>query len=476
MQFDSLSYILFLPLVLLLFYSLQKQSYRILLLLIASYFFYACWHPAYLILIVLSTITDYIVALRIDGTEKAGRRKLYLFVSLLINLSILLYFKYYNFLVEEIAMIFNSELDSFLIKQHNYLLPIGISFYTFQTIGYTIDVYRKKIRAEKNYFSFALYVSFFPQLVAGPIERASNILPQLLEKTHLRIHEIKKGAKYILIGYVKKLLLADYFAIYVEAAYASPDEYGALVLIFATLCFGCQIYFDFSAYTDIARGSAYMFGIDLMENFEGPYLSKSIREFWRRWHISLSTWFRDYLYIPLGGNRKGVLRTYFNLFIVFVITGLWHGAELSFLVWGLIHGLFIVLERLFSYGRNPSNAGYGMLKVLYVWIVVNFSWIYFRAQDITEANVIVTRIFNWENSNGLNILNDMYLGVYIYYIIVILFLVFVVLHIYEYRKHLYQHIEGMGSRLRFAVYFSMFIILILFGRFYNNTEFIYFQF
>jgi len=351
MQFDSIQYLFFLPVVVLIFYLVKNQNFRLIFLLLASYFFYACWHPAYLILIILSSIIDYFLSFRLDKEQEARKRKMLVSLSLFANLGILVYFKYFNFILASIANLLQADLASFYIGPHDYLLPVGISFYTFQTIGYTMDVYRKQIPAEKNFIKFALYVSFFPQLVAGPIERAKNILPQLSTYTALNPTFISTGLKFILIGFVKKLVFADNFAPYVDLVYNSPDSYFGFHVLFATLLFSLQIYFDFSGYTDIAIGSAKLFGVDLIENFKGPYFSKSIREFWRRWHISLSNWFRDYLYIPLGGSRVSSISTYRNLLIVFFITGLWHGANWTFyllllvfyirFLWRILPGFFL---------------------------------------------------------------------------------------------------------------------------------------
>ena len=324
MVFDSLLYLLFLPVVYLLFLLVSRGKARVSFLLASSYVFYACWNPYYLGLIVFSTVVDYFCSMQIGESSHKTRRKLFLVISLFSNLGLLFFFKYYNFFIDSFAGPFGIEAGGW---GHNFLLPVGISFYTFQTIGYTIDVYRRDIEPETNFLQFALYVSFFPQLVAGPIERAKNILPQLSKAFTFSDSQFSSALKLILLGLIQKIVFANHFGSYVNVVFDNPEAYAGLPLLLGCLLFAFQIYYDFSGYTNIAIGSARLFGIDLMENFKGPYLCSSIREFWRRWHISLSTWFRDYLYISLGGNRVSTFKVYRNLLIVFVITGLISGHD-----------------------------------------------------------------------------------------------------------------------------------------------------
>ena len=469
MFFDSLQYAVFLPIVFLLFYIAFRNSKRNFFLLISSYVFYGCWNPFYLILIFISTGVDYLVGIKISEAKIKSTKKKYLFVSLAINLGILIFFKYSNFISDNISF-FLKDLDSSGLI-HNFILPVGISFYTFQTIGYSIDVYKGKVKAERNLINFALYVSFFPQLVAGPIERASNLLPQINSLFKLRPVQISNGLKLILIGLIKKVVFANSFAQYVNIVYDTPSSFSGVQIIFATILFGFQIYFDFSGYTDIARGSAKLFGIDLMENFKGPYLSKSIKEFWRRWHISLSLWFKDYLYIPLGGNRVKLYRVYLNLLIVFIVTGFWHGANWTFLTWGLIHGFFIIIERI-GFDRILAKLP-SLFSRMYTLSIVFLAWIFFRVSDLESAKLIISKIIRLSGSYSIQLDK---LNVVDFFMIITLLIFAVILHFTEYNKNLVTKINELKSKSRFVVIFGMLLFFILFGKFYEHTDFIYFQF
>ena len=328
MLFNSMAYAIFLPLVFIIYWCIPSK-YRWILLLGASYYFYMSWNPKYVVIIAFTTAVSYLCALALEKVSSQPLRKIIVFIALMLCLGVLFIFKYYNFTLKTI-----SHFISFEPKYLDFLLPVGISFYTFQTLSYVIDVYRKEIKAEKHFGIYATFVSFFPQLVAGPIERSGNLLPQIKEKHVFDIEKARYGIWLIVWGVFKKVIVADNLAVFVDQVYGDVYSYSGFSLVLATLFFTFQIYCDFSGYSDIARGSANLFGIELMENFKSPYFSESVKDFWSRWHISLSSWFRDYLYIPMGGNRVGTIRNCFNVLVTFLVSGLWHGASWNFVIWG----------------------------------------------------------------------------------------------------------------------------------------------
>lgn len=398
MSFISLEFILF-ALIVFPLYFLIPQRHRWLYLLVASYIFYAYWEVTYLALIIFSTIVDYVIARMIDNTpsEAVTRRKLYLSISVIVNLGVLLTFKYFNFFSKSLVSVFASMGIPVDIGMLNVLLPVGISFYTFQSMAYTIDVYRGQLSAHRHLGIFATYVAFFPQLVAGPIERATNMLPQFERHVTFDYDRVVSGLRLALWGVFKKVVIADRLAIYVNTVYNDSHGYSGLTLLLATFFFTFQIYCDFSGYSDIAIGIARIMDFDLMENFRRPYLAISMSDFWRRWHISLSTWFRDYVYIPLGGNRRGLYRQMLNMFIVFAVSGLWHGANWTFVVWGIYHGVIVAAEILFKSTRIkilPDNLLSHGIKMLYAFVLAYLGWIFFRANSIDDALYIITHLFD----------------------------------------------------------------------------------
>ena len=368
----------------------RKTWFREPWLLISSYIFYAWWNPLYLLLIVWSTLIDYTA---VTFMERSGRRKLWLSLSIINNLFLLSLFKYGPFISDNINLLLIRFGIPFSIPAPGLLLPVGISFYTFQSMSYTIDFYRGKIEREKSLIRFATFVSFFPQLVAGPIERARNLLPQLRDKASISSKDVSAGLSLFVVGLFKKVALADYLALYVDRIYGAPSSHQGLVLLLATFAFAWQIYFDFSGYTDMARGIGRMLGIRLMLNFNNPYLADGLGDFWKRWHISLSTWFRDYVYIPLGGNRKSKLKTYRNIVIAMLISGLWHGAAWMFVIWGALHAFGYIatreLERSDFYLKRIPR----IVKQVTVFSYVTFAWIFFRAANLDDAFIIISRIF-----------------------------------------------------------------------------------
>lgn len=411
MSFISAEFVIFFIVVTLLYF-LLPYGMRWILLLVTSYFFYAYWNAAYILLIVFSTMVDYVAARVIDATpvEQAAKRRAWLAASLITNLGTLFIFKYFNFFNDSIAAVLTSLNIPYTPSALDVLLPVGISFYTFQSMAYTIDVYRGWLKAEKNAGIFATFVAFFPQLVAGPIERAPNLLPQFRQRFNFDYDRVVAGLRQVLWGAFKKMVIADRLAIYVNTVYNDVGAYSGMTLILATFFFAFQIYCDFSGYSDIAIGTAKVLGFDLMQNFRQPYLARSVREFWRRWHISLSTWFRDYLYIPLGGNRVSFGRHLLNLFVVFVVSGLWHGAAWTFVIWGALHGAYIVLESLWQRwgGRIlPASAPPWLAALLsgaLTFALVCFAWIFFRANSIEDALYIVRHLFLF--SGGLDNLSQ----------------------------------------------------------------------
>lgn len=401
MIFNSIQYLIFLPLVMAI-YLATPRKFQWVPLLIASYYFYMCWRAEYAVLIVLSTAINYYCAIVIDTSRSDRIRKLVFAASIATNLIILFTFKYWNFFTDN----FNAALQIVNIPKQfpslSLLLPLGISFYTFQSLSYTIDVYRRDCPAEKHFGYFALYHVYFPQLVAGPIERVSHLLPQLKSPTPLTYERLATGIERIIWGLFKKIFVADRLAYYVNTVYAAPDEYHGTALLIATYFFAFQIYADFSGYSDIAIGSARLIGVDLMENFRQPYFSQNVGEFWRRWHISLSQFFRDYVYFPLGGSRNGTLKRSRNMLVVFILSGLWHGAAWTYVIWGVLHGLLVIVN---SGGRSetPSPLGRRILCSLATFHLVLVTWVFFRAKSVADAFTV----FRLIASDGVDTLRNL---------------------------------------------------------------------
>ena len=386
MFFNSLAFAIFLPTVVGLYW-LVPAKFRVGLLVVASYVFYSWWDVRFLLLIIISTLTDFVVGRRIYAESHDSIRKRWLLVSLTVNLGMLGFFKYWNFFVDSAATLLESIGVEPNVPLLTVVLPVGISFYTFQTLSYTIDIYRRRLEPEPSLLRFALFVAFFPQLVAGPIERASHLLPQL-RKLPAKASQVpwREGLTLIGRGLFRKVVIADGVAPIVNQVFGTPSRYGGMTIAFGVLAFSLQIYGDFAGYTDIARGTAKLFGVDLMENFRGPYFSRGFSEFWQRWHISLSTWLRDYLYIPLGGSRGSRLATYRNLMITMLLGGLWHGAGWGFVLWGGLHGMYLTIERLSRTRRLTSGRSEELrLSVYFVFAVVTLTWIPFRSPTFINA-------------------------------------------------------------------------------------------
>ena len=371
--------------------AVKATRFKNLWILIASYFFYGWWQSWFLILIAYSTVIDYIV---VAMMQKSRYRRVWLSVSIVNGLALLGFFKYGTFITENINALLSSLGTSYSINAGGILLPVGLSFYIFKSIGYAIDCYRGNVEREGNFVRHAVFVSFFPILLAGPVERAGNLLPQLRKNLKISSRDIADGLSLFIVGLFKKIALADCLALYVDKVYDAPAQYQSAALLLATFAFAWQIYFDFSGYTDMARGLARMMGFHIMLNFNNPYLASGLGDFWRRWHISLSTWFRDYLYIPLGGNRRGKFNTYRNMFLTMVVAGLWHGAAWTFIIWGALHAIGRCMTRELEKSRFYSEKVPGFVKQMFVFAFVTFAWIFFRAASWDHASVIVTKIFS----------------------------------------------------------------------------------
>lgn len=496
MLFNSLSFAIFFPIVFTLHFVLPHRQ-RWWLLLIASYVFYMWWRPEYALLILFSTGVDFFAARAMHRSLLNRTRKLWLAFSLTCNLGTLVAFKYLGFFtrnVNRLASELGWERLGMLLPEPDWLLPVGISFYTFQSLSYTIDVYRGDTEPEEHFGYFALYVSFFPQLVAGPIERSSRLLPQIRERRPFDYRLAADGLKVMLWGLFKKIVIADRLAPLVDTVYSEPTQFVGLSLILATIAFSLQIYCDFSGYSDIAIGSARMMGFELMRNFRRPYAAQSIGEFWRRWHISLSTWFRDYLYIPLGGSRASLGRHCFNLLVVFVVSGLWHGARWTFVTWGAIHGSMMVIEAIF---RGPARAlasrlnysswptivrrAISAVRLLSTLSIVCAAWVFFRAESIDDALYICTH-FHVSLDQALSIsgvreaIRPIGFARTEYVIVITAILLMEIVQSAEEGGRLAPRIAQLPAAVRWTAYSALFWIVVWFGVYGNEQQFIYFVF
>ncbi|WP_266204807.1 MBOAT family O-acyltransferase [Pontibacter kalidii] len=489
MLFNSTEFFIFFPVVVTLYF-LTPFKRRWLILLLASYYFYMSWKPAYALILMVSTLVDFFCGQMMGRQEDKAKRMPWLWLSLCTNLGILLLFKYYNFFNESARDIALALDMPYAMPAFELLLPMGISFYTFQTMSYSIDVYNGRIRPERHLGIFALFVTFFPQLVAGPIERAGNLLGQLRQYHAFSYGRVVAGLRRMAWGFFKKIVIADNLALMVNQVYNNPTEYEGISHIIATIFFAFQIYCDFSGYSDIAIGAAQVMGFRLMENFRSPYFAKTIPEFWSRWHISLSTWFRDYLYIPLGGNRVVKWRWYYNLFLVFMVSGLWHGANWTFIVWGALHGVYQVFGILTKERRNALAQRIGLsshpqvykwVQVLTVFFLVCFSWIFFRANSITDAFYIIGQsasvLTNPAQALALDWSHDVFMdqGFKVFAVSVVAIAIMETVHLIQRNGSVSQLIMQRPAWVRWGIYYAAIITVLLFGQF-GHQEFIYFQF
>lgn len=490
MLFNSIDFAIFFPVFFILYWLVAGNlRLRNILILLSSYLFYGWWDYRFLFLIALSSLVDFYVGQRIYNTENKATRKKFLLISLIVNIGLLVYFKYTNFFIETFVDSFKLFGNDIEVSTLNIILPVGISFYTFQTLSYTIDIYRNQLKPTKNLLAFSSFVAFFPQLVAGPIERASHLLPQFYKTYKFDYEQVKSGLLLMAFGLFKKMVIADRIAVLVNQVYNDPGSYYGFEVIIATIFFAFQIYCDFSGYSDIAIGISRTLGFDLMKNFNNPYLSKSITEFWRRWHISLSTWFRDYVYIPLGGNKKGQMRTLSNLFIVFLVSGLWHGAAMTFVIWGAIHGIIIVLEKSTSKYRKTTYTVLGLDKDNFsnklffrviTFAIVCFAWIFFRADNIETAMTIISHSF-YDNMDIINEGGFYKLGLSKddFLLSVFFILTMIVFENQHYKRSFNEFLLKKQSMVfRWSVYVMVVFVILIFGVYGSSvtSEFIYFQF
>ena len=498
MSFNSIQFLIFFPVVVLLYYIVPNKI-RNFWLLAASYYFYMCWNAKYALLILASTIITYVSGLLIeklkttqaDEHKRDMRKKSVVAASFVLNLGILFYFKYTNFAFDMLYALFARAHIQLNMPRIDVLLPVGISFYTFQALSYTMDVYRGEIRSEKNFFRYALFVSFFPQLVAGPIERSKNLLKQLQVPHKFSLDGLREGVLLMIWGFFIKLVIADRIAVFVDTVYGDYINYPGYYLVVATVLFAFQIYCDFAGYSTIAMGTAKILGIQLMDNFNSPYFATSVAAFWRRWHISLTSWFKDYLYIPMGGSRKGKIKKYINIMIVFLVSGLWHGASLSYVIWGGLNGIYqITGEMLWPVrsritkllGIQDKALSFKLVKCLFTFVLVDFSWIFFRADRTREAVEIIRQMFSINNQWILfdGSLYECGLGLSEFWLMVAAILVLAVADLCKYRGIVIRNvISKQDGWFRYIFIATAILIVMTFGKYgpaYDYSNFIYFQF
>ncbi|MFZ4400863.1 MAG: MBOAT family O-acyltransferase [Bacteroidales bacterium] len=487
MLFNSLHFAIFLPIVFILYWFATKGNLRLqnILLLVASYFFYACWDWRFLFLLIFSTLLDYFTGIKIHEAGSRSRRLIWLWLSIGINLGFLGVFKYYNFFADSFAKGL-----SLLGLQANFgtlqvILPVGISFYTFHGLSYVLDIYYKRIKPERNFIDYSVFVSFFPLLVAGPIERATHLLPQILKKREFDYTKAVDGLRQILWGLFKKMVIADSCAEYANTIFNNSAAYSGTTLVLGALFFAFQIYCDFSGYSDIALGTARLFGIDLLRNFAFPYFSRDIAEFWRRWHISLSSWFRDYLYIPLGGSKGGMWMKVRNTFIIFIVSGFWHGANWTFIIWGLLNAIYIMPSIIFNTNRNyldiVAKGKYfptikEIFSMAFTFGLTLIAWIFFRAKDVQHA-------FSYIKSIGKGLVHKLpyhetinFLHWQVGYVLPSLMILFILIE-WIGREQQYA-LADLGLKwkrpYRWAMYYTIAMSIFLFAG--KEQQFIYFQF
>jgi D-alanyl-lipoteichoic acid acyltransferase DltB (MBOAT superfamily) len=478
MLFNTIEFTIFFPIIFILYWFFCNKNPKIqnILLLVSSYYFYACWDYRFLFLLFFSTFLDYFTAIKISDSKNQTSKKFWFWLSICVNLGFLGFFKYYNFFITSFQGLlsnFGENIDVWTLK---IILPVGISFYTFHGLSYVIDIYKGRIKAEKNFVDYSVFVSFFPLLVAGPIERATHLLPQIKKARIFSYSKSVDGLRQILWGLFKKIVIADQCAEHANLIFNNQEDYGSIGLILGAIMFAFQIYGDFSGYSDIALGTARLFGIELLRNFAFPYFSRDIAEFWRRWHISLSTWFKDYLYIPLGGSKGGTWMRVRNTFIIFLVSGFWHGANWTFIIWGFLNALFIMPSIIFNTNRNnleivAQNSKLPNLRELFsivsTFALTTFAWIFFRSLNIAQAINYIIGIFSFQtNKSELHFRGDLILCIVIFFLI-----------------------EWMGRREQFALakfglnwnknirlifYFILIVSLFWFGG--KEQQFIYFDF
>ncbi len=469
MLFNSLQFLVYFVFVTAFYFSLPHR-FRWLLLLLASCFFYMSFIPMYILILGFTIVIDYFAGILIEKSS-GKKRKFYLVMSLIANIGVLAVFKYYNFIAEQVQLFAGEPSGHKILPALGILLPIGLSFHTFQAMSYTIEVYRGNQQAEKKFGIYALYVMFYPQLVAGPIERPQNLLHQFYDQHSFDLHRFKQGISLMIFGFTKKVVIADRLSMAVDFVYGDPLHQNGWSLLIATFFYAFQIYCDFSGYADIAIGSASVMGFRLMENFRNPYFAVSIPDFWRRWHISLSTWFKDYLYVSLGGNRTTRMKHFRNLLIVFTISGLWHGANYTFLAWGLLHGVLLcfyflrkdLLNKLHI--RIPDNFISKALRISFTFTTVCLSWVLFRAKNISDAAIIYSKIFSLKMGEILQTGMD---RPELYFCFLLIFLLLL--------RERYRHLVIIRTNSTYLMVHLLLILCCYFFGVFNQKQFIYFQF
>ena len=482
MLFNSIDFAIFLPIVFILYWFGANKNLKLqnFLIVVSSYVFYGWWDWRFLSLILFSTLVDYSVGLGLLKQEDPTKRKLLLWTSILVNIGFLGFFKYYNFFLDNFITAFSFFGTDIKANSLNIILPVGISFYTFQTLSYSIDVYKRKIVPTKDFISFSAFVSFFPQLVAGPIERATRLLPQFYSKRTFDYGKASDGMRQILWGLFKKMVIADNCAEYANLIFNNSADYSGSTLVLGALFFTFQIYGDFSGYSDIAIGTARLFGFDLMRNFNFPYFSRDIAEFWRRWHISLSTWFRDYLYIPLGGSRGGMWMKIRNIFIIFLVSGFWHGANWTFIIWGGLNALYIMPSIILKTNRNNldivAKGKYfptvkEFLSIVFTFGLTVFAWIFFRANNVSHALSYISGIF----SHSL-LTMPQFLSMGEALPVIFLALIFLIIEWFGRENEYAIALLGLKWKrpLRYAMYYAIIVAIVVFAG--KGQTFIYFQF
>jgi len=480
MHFNSITFFVFLIIVFSIYWKSigYKNQLRQWVLLISSYIFYGWWDWRFLILIVISSATDFIVGKYLYQTTKHHNRKLLLLFSLFVNLGMLFFFKYFHFFIESFQALTGIDVNKSW-STLNVILPVGISFYTFQTLSYTIDIYRKKIKPTPSALTFFTFVSFFPQLVAGPIERARHLIPQFEKRPVFSYDQATSGLKSILWGLFKKMVIADQLAKLVDVVYAQPENFNGWSVLIATFLFGYQIYCDFSGYSDIAIGTARLFGIELNPNFKTPYLANSFRNFWHRWHISLSTWFRDYVYIPLGGNLGNAGFWTRNIFITFVVSGLWHGANVTFLIWGAFHGFLYIAEKFLSPLFRFSERVKNRLGWFVTFLLANFAWLFFRAKSWLQIKIVLHQFIHLGETSTNAFTQLLYTeGKFTApgRMLVFVFPLFILAEFLMKEKSFPEFISNASRPVQWGVFYFIILLILFFGVLRSAPQFIYFQF
>lgn len=469
MLFNSIDFVIFLPVVFILYWFVTNKNLKLQnsLIVAASYLFYGWWDWRFLSLILFSTVLDFSIGISLSKVENIVKRKFLLWASILVNLGFLGFFKYYNFFLDSFIAAFSFFGYELKASSLNIILPVGISFYTFQTLSYTIDIYKGKLEPTKDFIAYSAFVSFFPQLVAGPIERATNLLPQFYKVRKFSYRVFSEGIKLMIVGLFMKIVIADRAAIYVDAVYNNVYNHKGLTFVAATVLFAFQIYSDFAGYSLIAIGTAKLFGLSLMTNFNRPYFATSVSEFWKRWHISLSTWFRDYLYIPLGGSHVSNQRWVSNILATFTISGLWHGANWTFVMWGALNGFYLIIEATFvkQYKNN-------LLRICITFMLINLSWIFFRANNINDSFYILKSIFT--TPGKLFIPQDADIVAPVYAVLSISILLMVEAK-KEFINGLFTLRDNKYELIRLG-YYSFIIFIIFYIGVFGSNQFIYFQF